>query len=75
MNKIIKPEDHLPAIQYDDPFAEIAAELSFPTLLDYTKGDWNIKEEPVPLGTEFLALLGQLRRGYINSTKTGRQFW
>jgi hypothetical protein len=72
MNRIMKVEDQLPATtQYDDPWAEIAAELGTPTLLSYTKGVWDIKEEPVPLGTEFVCFIDQLRRGYIKFNEEG----
>jgi len=71
MNKIIKREDHIPATQYDDPWAEIAAEHGTPTLLNYKKGDWDIKEEKVPLGTEFVAFIDQLSKGYIKFNEDG----
>jgi hypothetical protein len=55
----------------DDPYAEVAREISqrsiVGTLLKFSKGDWLAGEqnEEIPLGTQFVANMDELMRGWI----------
>lgn len=56
-----------PAIQYDNPWLEAAAEAGreFRKILKFVKGEWQIGEDTVPEGTEFIAYIDELARGWI----------
>jgi hypothetical protein len=51
----------------DDPYAEIAMEGGgqFGKILKYVKGGWSHGDNPIPLGTEFLALMPDCMRGDV----------
>jgi hypothetical protein len=63
-----KPEQRQDvATHYDNPFLEAAAESGseFGRLLKFNKGTWMIGDDEVKEGTEFVALMDQLMRGWI----------
>src|SRR5262245_1110369 len=57
-----------PAIQYDNPWLEAAAEAGsdLGQLLKFVKGKYMMGEEEIPLGTEYIAHIDQLARGWVN---------
>jgi hypothetical protein len=57
----------LPATTYDNPWLEAAAEAGNPfgKLLKFVKGKWEIGDDEVPLGTEYIAHIDQLARGWV----------
>ena len=57
----------LPAVQYDDPWAEAAAETGsdLGRLLKFIEGKFLIGEDEVQLGTEYVAHVNQIARGYV----------
>jgi hypothetical protein len=65
--KEMNTQKRLPAVQYDNPFLEAAAEAGgeFGRILKFVKGEWQIGEDTVPEGTEYVAYLDQLLRGWV----------
>jgi hypothetical protein len=57
----------LPAVQYDNPYLEAAAEAGggFGKILKFVKGEYLVGEDVVPEGTECIAYLDQLARAWI----------
>jgi hypothetical protein len=57
----------LPARQFDNPWLEAAAEAGseFGKILKFVKGEWQIGEDTVPLGTEVIAHIDELARARI----------
>jgi hypothetical protein len=57
----------LPAATYENPYLEAAAEAGNPfgKLLKFVKGKWEIGDDEVPLGTEYIAHIDQLARGWV----------
>lgn len=56
-----------PATQQTDPWLKVAAEAGsnpFGKLLKFVKGKWEIGDDEIPLGTEFVAHIDQLHRGW-----------
>jgi hypothetical protein len=62
-----KQNSALPAVQYDNPWLEAAAEAGseFGKLLKFNKGEWLIGEDTVSEGTEFIAFIDEVARGWI----------
>ena len=67
MNKIVKtkPEEQLQATASDNPWADIAAEFGSQTRLAFKKGVWSVNDEKVDEGTQYIALIDRLTRGFI----------
>lgn len=71
MNEVTTRQSTAVATAGDDPYAEVARELSqrsiVGTLLKFSKGDWLAGEnnEEIPLGTQFVANMDELMRGWI----------
>jgi hypothetical protein len=73
MNKIQKHQEVLkqnvttPAVQYDNPWLEAAAEAGseFGKILKFVKGEWLIGEDAVPQGAETIAYIDELARGWF----------
>jgi hypothetical protein len=65
--QIEKQKLKLPAATYDNPYLEAAAEAGNPfgKLLKFVKGKWEIGDDEVPLGTEYIAHIDQLARGWV----------
>src|SRR5260370_26796930 len=63
--KLLK--EKTPATQYDNPWLEAADEAGggFEKLLKFMKGEWQIGEETLPEGKEFIALIDEVARGYV----------
>ena len=57
----------LPAVQYDNPWLEAADEAGgeFGRILKFVKGEWMIGEDSVPEGTEYVAHIDQVARGWV----------
>ena len=57
----------LPATTYDNPWLEAAAEAGNPfgKLLKFVKGKWEIGDDEVTLGAEYIAHIDQLARGWV----------
>jgi hypothetical protein len=55
------------ATQYDNPWLEAAEEAGggFGKLLKFNKGDWLIGEDEVPEGTEYIAYIDEVARGWV----------
>ena len=53
--------------QYDNPWLEAAAEAGseFGKLLKFNKGEWLIGEDTVSEGTEYIAFIDEVARGWI----------
>src|SRR6266568_1977371 len=67
-NKTLKllKEPQTPAIQHDNPWLEAAAEAGgFEKILKFVKGEWEIGEETLPEGKEFIAFIDEVARGYV----------
>ena len=58
--------NNTPAVQYADPWLEVAAETGsdMGQLLKFVKGKWKIDEDEIPQGTEYVAHIDQLARGW-----------
>jgi hypothetical protein len=56
-----------PAVDYDNPWMEAAAEAGseFRNIIKFNKGDWLRGDDCIPEGTEFVAYIDQLLRGWI----------
>jgi len=56
-----------PTVQYDNPWLEAAAEAGneFGKLLKFNKGEWLIGEDTVSEGTEYIAFIDEVARGWI----------
>src|SRR5262252_8195709 len=56
-----------PAAVYDNPWLEAAAEAGseFGKLLKFNKGEWLIGDDIVPVGTEYIAYIDELARGWV----------
>jgi hypothetical protein len=56
-----------PAAEYDNPWLEAAAEAGseFGKLLKFNKGEWLIGEDTVSEGTEYIAFIDEVARGWI----------
>ena len=56
-----------PAVQYDNPWLEAAAEAGseFGKIIKFVKGEWQIGEDTVAEGTEFIAYIDELARAWI----------
>jgi len=65
--KTKQPMGILPAVQYDNPYLEVAAETGggFGKILKFVKGEFVIGEDVIPEGTECIAYLDQLARAWI----------
>jgi hypothetical protein len=63
----IEQKPALPAVQYDNPYLEAAAEAGggFGKILKFVKGEYLVGEDTVPEGTECIAYLDQLARTWI----------
>jgi hypothetical protein len=63
----IEEKPALPAVQYDNPWLEAAAEAGseFGKILKFNKGEWPIGEDTVPEGTEYIAYVDELARAWI----------
>ena len=57
----------LPAKQFDNPWLDVASEVGsdFGKLLKFVKGKWEIGDDTVPDGTEFVAHIDQIVRGWV----------
>jgi hypothetical protein len=67
-SKALKKQNAAPlAVQYDNPWLEAAAEAGseFGKILKFVKGEWQIGEETVPEGTEYICFIDELARGWI----------
>src|SRR5262245_63355478 len=60
--------ENVPATTYDNPWLEVAAENSghFGKLLKFVKGKWEIGDDDVPIGTEYIAHIDQLAQGWVH---------
>jgi hypothetical protein len=58
---------NLPSTSYVDPLDELAAEArnDLGAMLKFVKGEWKIGDTTVPAGTEYVAYVDQLIRGWI----------
>jgi len=68
MSKALKPKEQTaPAKQYDNPWLEAADEAGggFGKILKFVKGTWEIGEEDLPEGKEFIAFIDEVARGYV----------
>jgi hypothetical protein len=56
-----------PTVRYENPWLEAAAEAGseFGKILKFVKGEWQIGEDTVPEGREFIAYIDELARGWI----------
>ena len=56
-----------PTVQYDNPWLEAAAEAGseFGKILKFAKGEWQIGEDAVPGGTEYIAYIDEAARGQM----------
>ena len=56
-----------PTVQYDNPWLEAAAEAGseFGKILKFVKGEWQVGEDTVAEGTEFIAYIDELARAWI----------
>jgi hypothetical protein len=57
-----------PAVQqYDNPWLEAAAEAGgeFGKLLKFVKGEWQIGEDTLSEGAEYIAFIDEVARGYV----------
>jgi len=66
--KLVEKQPALPAVKYDNPWLEVAAENSgrFGKLLKFVKGKWEVGDDEVPIGTEYIAHIDQLAQGWIH---------
>lgn len=68
-NSETKPMQQEPALpaQYENPWLEAAAEAGseFGKLLKYLKGEWQIGDDVIPEGTEYIAYIDELARAWI----------
>src|SRR5262249_54086707 len=57
----------LPAVQYDNPWLEAAAEAGseFGKILKFVKGEWQVGDDIVPAGTEYIAYIDEHGRGWV----------
>src|SRR5262249_50322017 len=60
--------ENVPAPTYDNPWLQVAAESSgnFGKLLKFVKGKWEVGDDEVPIGTEYIAHIDQLARGWVH---------
>src|SRR5262245_63209991 len=60
--------ENVPATTYDNPWLQVAAENSggFGKLLKFVKGKWEIGDDEVPIGTEYIAHINQLAKGWVH---------
>jgi hypothetical protein len=68
MGKAIKlKEANVVAKQYENPWLEAADEAGggFGKILKFVKGEWEIGEETLPEGKEFIAYIDEVARGYV----------
>jgi hypothetical protein len=65
--QVEKQKLKLPTTTYENPWLEAAAEAGNPfgKLLKFVKGKWEIGDDEVPLGTEYIAHIDQLARGWV----------
>ena len=58
---------NLPIVTYENPYLEAAAEgrNEFGKRLKFVKGKYEIGDDEVPLGTEYIAHINQLCRGWV----------
>ena len=80
MNQSLKllNETSVPATQYDNPWLEAADEAGggFGKLLKFNKGEWEISEDKVSEGREYIAYIDEVARGWVkfeDGTVTDRQ--
>jgi hypothetical protein len=52
---------------YDNPWLEAADEAGsgFGKILKFVKGDWQVGDDNVPEGTEFIVYIDEVARGYV----------
>jgi len=69
MNQSLKllNETSVPATQYDNPWLEAADEAGggFGKLLKFNKGEWEISEDKVSEGREYIAYIDEVARGWV----------
>jgi hypothetical protein len=71
MNKLLdvseKQKAALPATRYENPWLEAASEASndFGRLLKFVKGKFECGDDEISLGTEFVAHVDQIARGWV----------
>src|SRR5262245_37637208 len=65
--QIVKQESSVPATSYENPWLEAAAEAGneLGKLLKFVKGKYESGDDQVPEGTEFVAHVDQLVRGWV----------
>jgi hypothetical protein len=61
-------QSNLPATKFENPWLEVAAENSggLGKLLKFVKGKWEIGDDEVPIGTEYIAHIDQLAQGWVH---------
>jgi hypothetical protein len=64
--------------QYDNPWLEAADEAGsgFGKILKFNKGEWLVGEDTMPEGTEYIAFIDEVARGWVkfeNKSVTDRQ--
>jgi len=66
--ELVEKQPTPPAVKYDNPWLEVAAENSgrFGKLLKFVKGRWESGDDELPIGTEFIAHIDQLAKGWIH---------
>jgi hypothetical protein len=71
MNKLLEASERLkdivPATQFENPWLEAASEAGndLGRLLKFVKGKYEIGDDEIPLGTEYVALVDQILRGWV----------
>ena len=62
-----KQETATPAVQYANPWLEAAAEAGneFGKILKFVKGEWRIGDDVIAEGTEYIAFVDEVARGWI----------
>jgi hypothetical protein len=71
MTQQIATTNQLPTVPNDNPWSDIADECGSKTLLKFVKGDWMIGEDTVPEGTQYIAFINDMARGYIRFNGEG----
>lgn len=66
--QLVEKQQTPPAVKYENPWLEVAAENSgrFGKLLKFVKGKWEIGDDEVPIGTEYIAHINQLAKGWVH---------
>ena len=61
-------QSNLPATKFENRWLEVAAETSggLGKLLKFVKGKWEIGDDEVPIGTEYIAHIDQLAQGWVH---------